>query len=145
MLDEADEMLNMGFLEDIEWILEHTPAEKQIALFSATMPDPIRRVARKHLKNAPEIKIESETTTVKAVSQHYWVVSGLHKLDALTRILETSDFDAGLLFVRTKTATVELAEKLEARGYRVAALNGDLTQIHRERTVEALKSESLIL
>ncbi len=145
VLDEADEMLNMGFLEDIEWILEHTPAEKQIALFSATMPDPIRRVARKHLKNAPEIKIESETTTVKAVSQHYWVVSGLHKLDALTRILETSDFDAGLLFVRTKTATVELAEKLEARGYRVAALNGDLTQVHRERTVEALKSGKLDL
>jgi len=145
VLDEADEMLNMGFLEDIEWILEHTPAEKQVALFSATMPDPIRKVARKYLKNAPEIKIESETATVKAVDQLYWVVSGLHKLDALTRILETREFDAGLLFVRTKTATVELAEKLEARGYRVAALNGDLTQMHRERTVEALKSGKLDL
>ncbi|MBN8548748.1 MAG: DEAD/DEAH box helicase [Deltaproteobacteria bacterium] len=143
VLDEADEMLNMGFIEDIDWILEHTPAQKQVALFSATMPDAIRKVARKHLKEAQEIKIQAKTATVEATSQYFWVVSGLHKLDALTRIFEGQEFDAALVFVRTKTATVELAEKLQARGYSCAALSGDLTQMHRERTVEQLKKGAL--
>ncbi len=140
VLDEADEMLRMGFLEDVEWILEHTPPQRQVALFSATMPDAIRKVARRHLHQPREIKIESRTSTVAAIKQKYWQVGGLHKLDALTRILEVEDFDAAIVFVRTKTASVELAEKLEARGFASAALNGDMSQALRERTIEQLKN-----
>jgi len=143
VLDEADEMLRMGFIDDVEWILEHTPAERQTALFSATMPDAIRRVAQKHLRDPREVRIKSGTTTVSTTKQRYWQVSGLHKLDALTRILEVEDFDAVLIFVRTKTETVALAEKLEARGFAAAALNGDMNQALRERTVEQLKNEKL--
>ncbi|HEX5056959.1 MAG TPA: DEAD/DEAH box helicase [Gammaproteobacteria bacterium] len=143
VLDEADEMLRMGFIDDVEWILEHTPQERQIALFSATMPEEIRKVARRHLREPVEIKIQSSTTTVEAIDQAYWQISGTNKLDALTRILETQDIDAALIFVRTKTATVQLAEKLEARGYACAALNGDITQAVRERTVENLKNKRL--
>ena len=144
VLDEADEMLRMGFIDDVEWILEHTPAERQTALFSATMPAVIRRVAHKHLREPQEIKVKSATSTVVTTRQRYWQVSGLHKLDALTRILETEDdLDAAIVFVRTKTSTVELAEKLQARGYGAAALNGDMVQALRERTVEQLKNKSL--
>ncbi len=143
VLDEADEMLRMGFIDDVEVILEHTPSSRQVALFSATMPDVIRRVAKRHLKNPVEIHIKSKTTTVSTIKQRYWQVSGLHKLDALTRILEVEDFEAILVFVRTKTATVELAEKLEARGYSSAPLNGDMNQSVREKTVERLKSGDL--
>ncbi|MCK9532333.1 MAG: DEAD/DEAH box helicase [Gammaproteobacteria bacterium] len=139
VLDEADEMLNMGFLEDVEWILGHTPPQRQIALFSATMPRAIQQVARRHLREPVEIKIAAKTATVETIRQRYWQVSGLHKLDALTRILEVEDFDAMLIFVRTKTETVELSEKLEARGYASAALNGDINQIQREQTVDKLK------
>lgn len=143
VLDEADEMLNMGFVEDIEWILEHTPQEKQTALFSATMPGPIRKVATKYLRDPEEVKIHTKTSTVETITQQYWLVSGLHKLDALTRILEVEEFDAALIFVRTKTATIELAEKLEARGHACAALNGDLSQELRERTIQAMKKGKL--
>ena len=144
VLDEADEMLRMGFIDDVEWILEHTPPERQTALFSATMPSVIRRVAHKHLREPQEIKVKSATSTVTSTRQRYWQVSGLHKLDALTRILETEeDLDAALVFVRTKTSTVELAEKLQARGYNAAALNGDMVQALRERTIEQLKNKSL--
>ncbi len=143
VLDEADEMLRMGFIEDVEWILEHTPAERQVALFSATMPRVIQQVARRHLRDPVEVRIQSKTTTVETITQRYWQVSGLHKLDALTRILEVEEFDAMIIFVRTKTATVELAEKLEARGYACAALNGDMNQAHREQTVERLKRGAL--
>ncbi|MDO8931907.1 MAG: DEAD/DEAH box helicase [Rhodocyclaceae bacterium] len=144
VLDEADEMLRMGFIDDVEWILEHTPATRQTALFSATMPEPIRRVAHRHLRDAQEVKIRSATSTVAATKQFYWQVRGADKLDALTRILEVEDdFDAALIFVRTKTATVELAEKLEARGYDAAALNGDMTQGLREQVIERLKSGAL--
>ena len=144
VLDEADEMLRMGFIDDVEWILDHTPETHQTALFSATMPEPIRRVAQKYLVEPREIKIKSATTTVAAIRQGYWQVSGLHKLDALTRILEVEeDFDAALIFVRTKTATVELADKLAARGYAAAALNGDLNQAMRERVIDQLKSGGL--
>jgi ATP-dependent RNA helicase DeaD len=144
VLDEADEMLRMGFIDDVEWILEHTPPERQTALFSATMPEPIRRVARKHMRDPQEVKIKASTATVTAIRQRYWQVSGLHKLDALTRILEVEEeFDAALVFVRTKTATVELAEKLEARGYAAACLNGDMVQGLRERVVEQLKNKTL--
>ncbi len=143
VLDEADEMLNMGFLEDVEWILEKTPAGRQAALFSATMPDAVRRIAHRHLKNAVEIKIESKTTTVDSVTQRFWPVAGTHKLDALTRILETEDFDGMIVFVRTKNTTVELAEKMEARGYSCAPLNGDMNQALREKTIERLKNKTL--
>jgi ATP-dependent RNA helicase DeaD len=143
VLDEADEMLRMGFIDDIEWILEQTPAVCQIALFSATMPDVIRRIARKHLKNPEEITIKVRTTTAESIHQRYWPVSGLHKLDALTRILEAETFEGIIIFVRTKLATAELAEKLSARGYSVAALNGDIAQKQRESTIERLKSGKL--
>jgi len=143
VLDEADEMLRMGFIDDVEQILEHTPPERQIALFSATMPEPIRRVTQKYLRDPVEIRIQAKTKTVTAITQRYWQVSGTHKLDALTRILEVEDFDGIIIFVRTKTATVELAEKLEARGYSAAPLNGDITQQMREKTVERLKSGAI--
>lgn len=139
VLDEADEMLRMGFIEDIEWIMEQTPAERQIALFSATMPPAIHRIAQSYLNNPAEVKIQVKTTTAETIRQRYWLVSGLHKLDALTRILEAEPFDATIIFVRTKTETVELAEKLRARGYSATALNGDIPQNVRERTVEQLK------
>ena len=144
VLDEADEMLRMGFIDDVEWILERTPAQHQTALFSATMPEQIRRVAQKYLVEPREIKIKSATATVAAIRQVYWQVSGMHKLDALTRILEVEEnFDAAIIFVRTKNATVELADKLSARGYAAAALNGDLNQQMRERVIEQLKSGAL--
>jgi ATP-dependent RNA helicase DeaD len=144
VLDEADEMLRMGFIDDVEWILERTPEQHQTALFSATMPEQIRRVAQKYLVEPREIKIKAATATVAAIRQVYWQVSGMHKLDALTRILEVEDnFDAAIIFVRTKTATVELADKLNARGYAAAALNGDLNQQMRERVIEQLKSGAL--
>ncbi len=144
VLDEADEMLRMGFIDDVQWILEHTPATRQTALFSATMSDTIRRVARTHMREPREIKIKSATRTVAAIRQRYWQVTGTNKLDALTRILEVEEeLDAALVFVRTKTATVELADRLEARGYSAAALNGDMNQPLRERVIEQLKSGAL--
>jgi ATP-dependent RNA helicase DeaD len=143
VLDEADEMLRMGFIDDVDWILERTPPERQVALFSATMPEPIRRVAHRHLREPHEVKIQTRTATVATVDQRYWQVSGLHKLDALNRILEVEDMDAALVFVRTKTAATELAERLEARGYSCAALHGDMTQTLRERTVDQLKNNSV--
>jgi ATP-dependent RNA helicase DeaD len=144
VLDEADEMLRMGFIDDVEWILEHTPKTRQTALFSATMPAPIRRVAHKHLREPQEVKVKAATSTVLTTRQRYWQVSGVHKLDALTRILEAEeDLDAAIIFVRTKTATVELAEKLEARGYAASPLNGDMQQALRERTIDQLKNKSL--
>ena len=140
VLDEADEMLQMGFIDDIEWILEQTPATRQVALFSATLPSAIRRIAQKHLRTPAEITIRSKTSTAANIRQRYWLVSGMHKLDALTRILEVETFDGMLIFVRTKLETVELAERLQARGFNAAALNGDIPQQQRERTVNALKS-----
>ncbi len=143
MLDEADEMLRMGFIDDVEWILARAPQERQIALFSATMPKPIQQVARRHLRNPVEVKIASRTATVETITQRYWQVSGVHKLDALTRILEVEPFDAMIIFVRTKTETINLAEKLEARGFAAAALNGDMNQVQREQTVDKLKRGAL--
>ncbi|BBN60584.1 DEAD/DEAH box helicase [Hydrogenovibrio marinus] len=143
VLDEADEMLRMGFIDDVEWILKHTPASRQIALFSATMPKEIHRIANTYLNNPSEVIIKQKTSTASTIDQKYWLVSGLHKLDALTRILEAEEFDGIIIFVRTKTATVELAEKLEARGYAAAALNGDIAQNQRERIVDQLKAGKL--
>lgn len=140
VLDEADEMLRMGFIDDVEWVLGQTPPDRQIALFSATMPKEIAKVANTYLVDPVNVKIKVSTTTAPAINQRYWPVSGVHKLDALTRILEAESFNAMIIFVRTKTATIELAEKLEARGYSSAALNGDISQNVRERTVERLKN-----
>jgi ATP-dependent RNA helicase DeaD len=140
VLDEADEMLRMGFIDAVESILEQTPPQRQVALFSATIPAPIRRIASKHLRSPVEITIKSKTTTATNIRQRYWMVSGMHKLDALTRILEAETFDGMLVFTRTKQATVELAEKLEARGFAAAPLNGDIPQPQRERTVARLKA-----
>lgn len=143
VLDEADEMLRMGFIDDVEWILEHTPESRQTALFSATMPPAIRKIADRYLRQPAEVKIKAKTATVEAINQQYWLVSGLQKLDALTRILDAEDVDAMIIFVRTKLETVELAEKLEARGYEAAALNGDMSQVLREKVIDRLKKGSL--
>ncbi len=140
VLDEADEMLRMGFIDAVESVLEQTPPQRQVALFSATIPAPIRRIAAKHLRTPVEVTIKSKTTTATNIRQRYWMVSGVHKLDALTRILEAESFDGMLVFTRTKQSTVELAEKLEARGFAAAPLNGDIAQPLRERTVARLKA-----
>lgn len=140
VLDEADEMLRMGFIDDVEWILEQIPAERQIALFSATMPAQVRRIAQQHLREPAEVTIKSKTTTASQIRQRYWVVSGMHKLDALTRILEAEAFDAMIVFARTKIATEDLAQRLSARGFSVEALNGDIAQQQRERTIARLKA-----
>ncbi len=143
VLDEADEMLRMGFIDDVDWILSHTPKDRQIALFSATMPKEVKKVAVNHLHKPVDIKIETKTTTAKNIRQRYWMVSGLKKLEALTRVLEVEDFDGVLIFVRTKMATEELAEKLQARGFSAEALNGDMVQKQRERLVAKLKNGSI--
>ena len=143
VLDEADEMLRMGFIQDVEWILEQSPDALQIALFSATLPDPIRRIAQRHLKQPATVTIEPRAKAATSIRQRYCVVGGNHKLEALTRIFEAEPCEASIVFVRTKTATVELAEKLEARGYGCAPLNGDIPQALRARTVERLKSGHL--
>jgi ATP-dependent RNA helicase DeaD len=142
-LDEADEMLNMGFLEDIEWILEHLPEKTQMALFSATMPAAIRKVANRFLKDPVHVKIEAVTKEKANITQLAWKVSGINKNTALERIVETYDYDALLIFVRTRNDTVTVAEQLERVGYHAAALNGDMNQAQRERTVEQLKSGKL--
>lgn len=139
VLDEADEMLRMGFIDDVELILSHAPEERQTALFSATMPDPIRKITKRYLKDPKHVKIASKVSTASTIRQRYCQVAPHHKLEALTRILEVESFDGVIVFVRTKTATVELAEKLSARGYDVEPLNGDIPQNARERTVERLK------
>ncbi len=143
VLDEADEMLRMGFIDDVEWVLEQIPTEHQTALFSATMPKQISKIAKNYLQDPALISIKDKTTTVSTVRQRYWMVSGMHKLDALTRILEVEDTDGILVFARTKIMTTQLAERLEARGFAAEALNGDMAQRLRESTVNRLKSGKL--
>ncbi|MFE3254907.1 DEAD/DEAH box helicase [Nocardia sp. NPDC059091] len=140
VLDEADEMLKMGFQDDVERILADTPDEKQVALFSATMPSAIRKISKQYLKNPTEITVKTKTSTNTNITQRWVLVSYQRKLDALTRILEVESFEAMIIFVRTKQATEELAEKLRARGYSAAAINGDIAQAQRERTIGQLKS-----
>lgn len=145
VLDEADEMLRMGFIDDVEWILQQTPAQRQIALFSATMPREIQRVAERYLRDPRTVKIAGKTSTAAAIRQRYWPVAGLHKLDALTRILEMEATDGAIIFVRTKVATEELAEKLVARGFAAEALNGDMPQAQREKAIERMRKGLLDL
>ncbi|GAB0105863.1 DEAD/DEAH box helicase [Nocardia sp. JMUB6875] len=140
VLDEADEMLKMGFQEDVERILRDTPEQKQVALFSATMPTAIRKISKQYLKEPVEITVKTKTSTNTNITQRWVLVSYQRKLDALTRILEVEPFEAMIIFVRTKQATEELAEKLRARGYSAAAINGDIAQAQRERTIGQLKS-----
>ena len=144
VLDEADEMLNMGFLEDVEWLLEGIPKQRQIALFSATMPASIRRIARKYLQDPMEITIKGRTATAHSINQRYLVTDGYgRKLEALRRLLEVDKVDGMLVFVRTKIQTVELAEQLSALGHSCAPLNGDIPQNQRQRTVDQLKSRKI--
>ncbi|MYN29345.1 DEAD/DEAH box helicase [Duganella levis] len=139
VLDEADEMLRMGFIDDVERILQETPESRQTALFSATMPSAIRRIANTYLNQPKEVTVAAKTGTNENIRQRYWLVSGMHKLDALTRILEAENFDGMIIFSRTKLGTEELAQKLQARGFSAAAINGDIQQAQRERTVQMLK------
>lgn len=139
ILDEADEMLHMGFIEDVEWILEQTPATRQTALFSATMPPEIRRIARKYLKNPEEIMISNATTTAENITHKYWVTLNPNKFEVLARILETEEHDGVLIFSRTKSGTLDIADKLCAAGIPAAPLNGDMKQVERERTVNRFK------
>ncbi len=143
VLDEADEMLQMGFAEDVERILAGTPEYKQVALFSATMPPAIRKITSKYLHDAVEVKVKSKTATAENITQRYIQVAGNRKMDALTRVLEVEPFEAMIVFVRTKQATEEVAEKLRARGFSAAAINGDIAQVQRERTIAALKKGSI--
>lgn len=143
VLDEADEMLRMGFIDDVKWVLEQSPPDRQIALFSATMPREVKKVADQHLQNPVHIKIASKTATAANITQRYWIVRGTHKLDAITRILESEDTDGVIVFVRTKNATVELADKLSARGFRSEALNGDIPQANREKIIDRLRKGKL--
>jgi len=143
VLDEADEMLRMGFIEDVETIMAQIPADHQTALFSATMPEAIRRITRRFMKDPQEVRIQSSVTTRPDISQSYWSVHGMRKNEALVRFLEAEDFDAAIIFVRTKNATLEVAEALERSGYNSAALNGDMNQALREQTLERLKDGRL--
>ena len=143
VLDEADEMLRMGFIDDVEAVLKKTPPTRQVALFSATMPQVIRRIAQTYLSDPQEVTITSKTTTATNIRQRYWFVSGMHKLDALTRILEAEPYEAMIVFARTKLGTEELAQKLQARGLAAAAINGDIQQQQRERTIQQLKDGKL--
>jgi len=143
VLDEADEMLQMGFAEDVERILADTPEYKQVALFSATMPPAIRKITSKYLHDAVEVAVKSKTATAENITQRYIQVAGPRKMDALTRVLEVEPFEAMIVFVRTKQATEEVAEKLRARGFSASAINGDIPQALRERTIAALKDGSI--
>ena len=143
VLDEADEMLRMGFIDDVKWVLEQSPPDRQIALFSATMPREVKRVADQHLVDPVHIQIAAKTATADKIEQSYWVVRGTNKLDAITRILENEETDGVIVFVRTKNATVELADRLAARGFRSDALNGDIPQANREKIIQRLKDGKL--
>jgi ATP-dependent RNA helicase DeaD len=143
VLDEADEMLRMGFIDEVEWILDQMPAKRQMTLFSATMPGRIQKIAKRYLNEPQQVSIKSKTATAETIRQRYWQVSGLHKLDAFTRILEVEEFDAMLVFVRTKLLTTEIADRLAARGYAAAAMNGDMAQKDREKMIEQLKNKSI--
>lgn len=143
VLDEADEMLRMGFVDEVEWILQQTPEKRQVALFSATMPPAIRSIAQRYMREPREVSIRAKTATAETIRQRYWLVSGVRKLEALTRILDFEPIDGVLIFVRTKMATSELADRLEARGYAAAAMNGDMAQRAREQTVDRLKRGTL--
>ena len=140
ILDEADEMLHMGFIDDVEWILGKTPDDSQIALFSATMPQPIRKIAQKYLTSPKEIIVKSDKTELETINQQFWMIKGIKKIKALIRIMEAVTFDGVIVFTKTKAATLEVAKALENKGFKAEALNGDLAQSARERTINRLKN-----
>ena len=143
VIDEADEMLRMGFIDDVDWILSNTPDSRQTVLFSATMPPVIAKIAKNHLTDPVDVRIESKTTTATTVHQRYWIASGAHKIDAMTRILEVENYDAVIVFVRTKTDAEDVSNKLMARGLACAALHGDIPQRQREKIIDRLKAGQL--
>ena len=143
VLDEADEMLRMGFIDDVETVMAELPEHHQTALFSATMPEPIRRITKRFMKDPQEVKIKATQQSAPDIAQSCWYVHGFHKNDALLRFLEVEDFDAAIIFTRTKTGTLDVTELLEKHGFRAAALNGDMTQQLREQTLDRLRSGSL--
>ncbi|MGN0914826.1 MAG: DEAD/DEAH box helicase [Succinivibrio sp.] len=143
VIDEADEMLRMGFIDDVDWILSNTPEDRQTALFSATMPPVIAKIAKQHLTDPEDVRIESKTTTATTVHQRYWIASGAHKIDAMTRILEVEEYDAVIVFVRTKTDAEDVSTRLMGRGFACAALHGDIPQRQREKIIERLKKSQL--
>lgn len=143
ILDEADEMLKMGFIEDVEWILNQLPEQQQIGLFSATMPPPIKKIAKKYLQQPRLIQIAAKEKTVTAIEQCYIQVTGHQKFDALIRILEVETINAAIIFTRTKNQTLELAEKLQSRNLAIAALNGDMNQHAREKVLNRLLTGAL--
>ncbi|WP_404417481.1 DEAD/DEAH box helicase [Marinospirillum sp.] len=143
VLDEADEMLRMGFIDDVEWILEQTPAQRQVVLFSATMPDVIRRIAQRHLKDPKEIRIAAKARTADTITQRVWMANGLPKQEALVRILEAEPTDGVIIFTRTKAGCSDLADFLNGRGLRASALHGDMAQAQREQAVDKLKKSQL--
>ncbi len=143
VLDEADEMLRMGFIEDVETVMAELPEQHQTALFSATMPEPIRRITKRFMQDPQEVKIQSTQRTNPDITQICWFVRGYRKNEALLRFLEVEDFDAAILFTRTKTGTLDVTELLEKHGFRAAALNGDMTQQLREQTLDRLRNGSL--
>lgn len=143
VLDEADEMLRMGFIDDVETVMAELPENHQTALFSATMPEPIRRITRRFMQDPQEVKIQATQRSAPDITQSYWLVNGFRKNEALLRFLEVEEFDAAIIFTRTKTGTIDITELCERNGYRAAALNGDMTQQAREQTLEKLKSGRL--
>ncbi|MFQ0993978.1 DEAD/DEAH family ATP-dependent RNA helicase [Gilliamella sp. BG2] len=143
VLDEADEMLRMGFIDDVESIMTTIPDDHQTALFSATMPAPIRRITKRFMQNPKEVQIKGTNQTAPDIDQSYWLVRGMRKNEAIVRFLEAEDFDAAIIFVRTKSATLDVAEVLEKHGYSCAALNGDMTQQLREQTLDRLRNGRL--
>lgn len=143
VLDEADEMLRMGFIDDVETVMAELPETHQTALFSATMPEPIRRITRRFMKDPQEVKIKATERSAPDIEQSYWLVNGFRKNDALLRFLEVEEFDAAIIFTRTKTGTIDITELCERNGYRTAALNGDMTQQAREQTLDKLRSGRL--
>jgi ATP-dependent RNA helicase DeaD len=145
VLDEADEMLRMGFQEDVERILAETPDSKQVALFSATMPPPIRKISKRYLHDPVEITVKAKTVTAAKTNQRYLYVTWQQKMDALTRILEVEPFEAIIIFVRTKSATEDVAERLRSRGFAAEAINGDLNQAQREKVIAQLRDGRLDL
>lgn len=143
VLDEADEMLRMGFIDDVETVMAELPENHQTALFSATMPEPIRHITRRFMQDPQEVKIQATQRSAPDITQSYWLVNGFRKNDALLRFLEVEEFDAAIIFTRTKTGTIDITELCERNGYRTAALNGDMTQQAREQTLDKLKSGRL--
>ena len=143
VLDEADEMLKLGFMDDLEVIFKAMPESRQTVLFSATLPASIRAIAERHLREPKHVKIQSKTQTVTAIEQAHLMVHADQKVSAVLRLLEVEEFDALIAFVRTKQATLDLASALEAKGYKAAALNGDIAQNQRERVIDSLKDGRL--